>query len=90
MFRRSTSGTIPANRGYLVVATSSNAPQLSISIGDDTTGVQTLNVERGTLNDDSWYTIDGRKVNGQSSMVNGQLKPGLYIKNGKKVFINKK
>jgi len=49
-----------------------------------------LNVERGTLNDDSWYTIDGRKVNGQSSMVNGQLKPGLYIKNGKKVVINKK
>ena len=91
MFKRATGGTIPANRGYLVVAPSSgNAPELSITIGDDTTGVQTLNVERGTLNDDSWYTIDGRKVNGQSSMVNGQLKPGLYIKNGKKVFINKK
>ena len=64
MFRRSTSGSIPANRGYLVVEPSAvnagNAPQLSISIGDEnTTGVQTLNVERGTLNDDSWYTIDG-------------------------------
>ena len=94
MFKRATGGTIPANRGYLVVEPSAvnagNAPQLSISIGDDTTGIQTLNVERGTLNDDSWYTIDGRKVNGQSSMVNGQLKPGLYIKNGKKVVINKK
>ena len=90
-FKRATSGTIPANRGYLVVEPSDvNASELSITIGDDTTGVQTLNVERGTLNDDSWYTIDGRKVNGQSSMVNGQLKPGLYIKNGKKVVINKK
>ena len=90
-FKRATSGTIPANRGYLVVEPSDvNASELSITIGDDTTGVQTLNVERGTLNDDSWYTIDGRKVNGQSSMVNGQLKPGLYIKKKKKVVINKK
>ena len=86
MFRRSTSGSIPANRGYLVVApSSSNAPQLSISIGDEnTTGVQTLNVERGTLNDDSWYTIDGRKLQ------QAPVQKGLYIKNGKKVFINKK
>ena len=89
MFRRSTSGSIPANRGYLVVEPSAvnagNAPQLSISIGDEnTTGVQTLNVERGTLNDDSWYTIDGRKLQ------QAPAKKGLYIKNGKKVFINKK
>ena len=89
MFRRSTSGSIPANRGYLVVEPSAvnagNAPQLSISIGDEnTTGVQTLNVERGTLNDDSWYTIDGRKLQ------QAPVQKGLYIKNGKKVFINKK
>ena len=89
MFRRSTSGSIPANRGYLVVEPSAvnagNAPQLSISIGDEnTTGVQTLNAERGTLNDDSWYTIDGRKLQ------QAPAQKGLYIKNGKKVFINKK
>ena len=84
-----TMGTIAAGKNVLQVAGGSGAPELSISIGDETTGIQTLNVERGTLNDDSWYTIDGRKINGQSSMVNGQLKPGLYIKNGKKVVINK-
>ena len=82
-----TMGTIAAGKNVLQVAGGSGAPELSISIGDETTGIQTLNVERGTLNDDSWYTIDGRKVNGQSSMVNGQLKPGLYIKNGKKVVV---
>jgi hypothetical protein len=74
----------------LQVPGDNGASELSIVIDEETTGIQTLNVERGTLNDDSWYTIDGRKVNGQSSMVNGQLKPGLYIKNGKKVVINKK
>jgi hypothetical protein len=89
MFKRATGGTIPANRGYLVVEPSAvnagNAPQLSITIGDEnTTGVQTLNVERGTLNDDSWYTIDGRKLQ------QAPVQKGLYIKNGKKVFINKK
>jgi hypothetical protein len=33
-----------------------------------------------------YYTLDGRKVNGQSSMVNGQSKKGVYIVNGKKVI----
>ena len=58
--------------------------------GQQTTGIETLNIERETWNDDSWYTIDGRKVNGQWSMVNGQwstLKKGFYIQNGKKYII---
>ena len=33
------------------------------------------------------YDLQGRKVNGQWSMVNGQLKKGLYIVNGKKVIV---
>ena len=85
MFRRSTSGTIPANRGYLVVATSSNAPQLSISIGDEnTTAISNTDFTDNTDKAGEWYSIDGVKLNGQPQ------KPGLYIKNGKKVFINKK
>ena len=85
MFRRSTSGSIPANRGYLVVATSSNAPQLSISIGDEnTTGISNTDFTDNTDKAGEWYSIDGVKLNGQPQ------KPGLYIKNGKKVFINKK
>ena len=88
MFKRATGGTIPANRGYLVVEPSvvnvgSGAPELSISIGDETTSI-----DNGQLTIDNyageWYSIDGVKLNGQPQ------KPGLYIKNGKKVFINKK
>ena len=37
---------------------------------------------------DSYYDLQGRKVvNGSWSMLNGQLKKGLYIVNGKKVVI---
>ena len=60
-----------------------NAPQLSITIGDETTSI-----DNGQLTIDNyageWFSIDGVKLNGQPQ------KPGLYIKNGKKVFINKK
>jgi len=84
MFRRSTSGSIPANRGYLVVATSSNAPQLSISIGDDTTGIGMVGCDSVATDNDEWYTLDGQKLQ------QAPTQKGLYIKNGKKVIINKK
>ncbi len=85
MFKRATGGTIPANRGYLVVATSSGAPELSITIGDENTTAINEH-ESHKLNELSgeWFSIDGVKLNGQPQ------KPGLYIKNGKKVIINKK
>ncbi len=43
------------------------------------TGIETLKVKRGTLNDNHWYTLDGRRLNGQPTQR------GLYIVNGKKV-----
>ena len=90
MFKRATGGTIPANRGYLVVEPSvvnvgSGAPELSISIGDEnTTAISNTDFTDNTDKAGEWYSIDGVKLNGQPQ------KPGLYIKNGKKVFINKK
>lgn len=40
-----------------------------------------------TTNDDTFYDLQGRRVS-ESSMANGQpLKPGLYIKNGRKYAI---
>ena len=45
------------------------------------TGIETLNVEPETLNDSQWFTLDGRKLNGQPSQ------PGIYISNGHKIVI---
>jgi len=89
MFKRATGGTIPANRGYLVVEPSvvnvgSGAPGLSISIGDEnTTAISNTDFTDNTDKAGEWFSIDGVKLNGQPQ------KPGLYIKNGKRVFINK-
>ena len=87
MFKRATGGTIPANRGYLVVEPSAvnagNAPQLSISIGDETTSIDNgqLTIDNYV---DEWFTLDGQKLQ------QAPTRKGLYIKNGKKVVINKK
>ena len=84
-FKRATGGTIPANRGYLVVAPSSgNAPELSITIGDDTTGIGMVGCDSVATDNDEWYTLDGQKLQ------QAPTQKGLYIKNGKKVVINKK
>ena len=56
--------------------------QLTIGAG---AGIYTVKA-----NDDDkadWYDLQGRKINGQSSIVNGQLKKGLYIKNGNKKIV---
>ena len=44
-------------------------------------GISTLKVKRGTSNDNSYYILNGRKVNGQS------LKKGIYLHQGKKIVI---
>jgi hypothetical protein len=51
---------------------------------DTPTGID--NSEQRTENNgQSVYDLQGRKVNGQSSMVNGQLPKGIYIIRGRKV-----
>ena len=53
--------------------------------------IGTGNIEHSALNiehsDGATYDLSGRKVNGQWSMVNGQLPKGIYIKDGKKVTV---
>ena len=76
-FKKSAGGILAAGKAYLVMPTT--APVLNVNFGDETTGISTLNVERGTLNDNSYYNLAGQRV--------AQPTKGLYIVNGKKVLV---
>ncbi|MBO7067515.1 MAG: Omp28-related outer membrane protein [Bacteroidaceae bacterium] len=65
-----------------------NAAQTTIT--DYATGVQGLTTDGNTTSHHGGeiYDLNGRRVgNGQLKMDNGQLKPGIYIVNGKKVMV---
>ena len=47
---------------------------------DTTTGIENVKATK-EIKDDNWYTLDGRRVNANN------LRPGLYIKGGKKIVI---
>ena len=65
--------------------TENPAAAREITIDGDATGINSI--ENGKQkNDDVWYDLQGRRI-GQWSMVNGQLKSGIYIINGKKVVV---
>ena len=80
-FVKTTTGTIPANRCYLVVSGGAGARSLSISHGEGNgTGIKDVMLEEdGT---EKWYDLQGRRINQPT-------KPGLYILNGKKTTIKK-
>ena len=76
--------SVSANKAWLAIPTST-ARQISI-VFDDATAISA--VSGSPADNSSLYTLDGRKVaNGQWSMVNGQLKKGLYIINRKKIVV---
>lgn len=72
---------IPANRAYLPILTSAlpAGSGQSITVNwDEETGVKAVRNAQFMVN--SYYTLDGRKLNGAPS------KGGVYINNGKKVI----
>ena len=82
VFKKATGDKLKAGKAYLtttfdVTASGTGAPGLEIVFGD-ATGINTLNVERGTLNGEV-YNLAGQRV--------AQPTKGLYIVNGKKVVI---
>ena len=66
-----------ANKAYLAVPTGAGAPSL-LWFDNGSTGVNTLNVERETLNGE-YYNLAGQRVANPTK--------GLYIVNGRKVVI---
>ena len=73
---------IGPNKAWLQIPSQQqSAHKLEIVFDGNLTGVDTLNMKRGTLNDDSWYTVDGRKLQGKPTTK------GVYILNGRKVVI---
>ena len=71
-------GYVPAHRAYIEIV--SSAPMLGFDDGG-TTEIMTLNIEHGTLNNGSWYTLDGRQLNAQPT------RKGIYVRNGKKFIV---
>ena len=76
-FIEARSGSIPAERCYMLL-TNASAPS-RLRTGGDTTGIGTIDAE-GLLNGD-WYDLNGRKLQGMP------LRKGVYINNGRKVTI---
>ena len=79
-FVKTTAGTIPANRGYLVVSgavAALGARSLSIVVGD-ATGISATLMNKETMNK-AVYNLQGQRM--------GSPRRGLNIVDGKKVFI---
>jgi hypothetical protein len=76
-FRRADSGSIPAGKAYLMVASGEDAPALDVVFGD-ATGIEAVK-KAETVADGAYYNLAGQRV--------AQPTKGLYIVNGKKVVI---
>ena len=66
-----------------------SASARELAFMDDATGIEDVSLsEKAETGNVECYTIDGRKLpNGYWSMVNGKLRKGVYIVNGKKVIV---
>ena len=69
------------HKAYLKVPTTTAGDAKGFAFNDNTTGITTINDSRTTLNDNAWYTLDGRKLNGAPTQK------GVYVNNGRKVIV---
>ena len=68
---------MPARKAYLLVDGDAQARGLTMTL-DETTGISSTTND---TNDNAWYTLDGRKLDGKPTTK------GLYINNGRKIVI---
>jgi hypothetical protein len=84
-FVKSTTGTIPAKRCYLLLPNNVAAGTRAFGIigggSDGSTAIKSINDEPSTI--DNWYDMGGHRIEKPT-------KTGIYIKNGKIVVINNK
>lgn len=82
--------TIGAFRAYFRLVGGITAGDLSSAQGakivlnfddEEATAIENLNPAHASEGDGSWFTLDGRRINGKPSQS------GIYINNGKKVVI---
>ena len=73
--------TLNSFRAYFYLPGATAAPAFKLDFGDEVvTGIS--NVKSGkTEGNDSWYTVDGRKLDKQPTMK------GVYVNNGRKVVV---
>lgn len=72
---------MPARKAYLLVdGGAAQARGLTMTF-DETTGISSTTNYTNDTNDNAWYTLDGRKLDGKPTTK------GLYIHNGKKTVI---
>lgn len=79
----SSSGNLPANRCYLArpsVNGSRGIDSLSLEDGGDATSL--IEVKDEEMNNNEWYTLDGRKLQGKPT------KKGVYVSKGKKIVVH--
>jgi hypothetical protein len=78
-------GTLPAGKVYLDLRDTPNptpAPRLYIVGGDNnTTEIEDVRYKEEEIQNDRWFTLDGRMLQGKPTQK------GLYIKNGSKIVI---
>jgi len=76
-FRQIKDGTVKANKAYLAVPASAPARLTIVFDDSETTGVKAI--ENSQLTNGNYYDLQGRRV--------AQPTKGLYIVNGKKVYV---
>ena len=77
--------TVRACRAYFELASDvpdlgTNAPNIVVDFGDQTTKIVMMSDERSKT-EDAWYTLDGRKLSGKPTTK------GIYVRNGVKMVI---
>ena len=83
LYYPTTGASIGAQRAFFKIgedgAAARRVTAFNVNFGDgETTGIRTTNY---TNSDDTWYTLDGRRLNGKPSRA------GVYINNSKKTVI---